>query len=411
MASRRKAALGFIVVTALIDVMGIGIIIPVMPRLIRELTGGGMAEAARWGGWMVFAYSLMLFLCSPLMGGLSDRFGRRPVLLASLFGFGIDYLFLSLAPSIGWLFVGRAIAGIFGGSLTTCSAYIADITPPEKRAQAFGLIGAVFAIGFILGPLAGGLLGSFGPRAPFEAAAVLTLVNWLYGLIILPESLAPEHRRPFDWKRANPVGSLARLRQYPIIAGLIVSLVLVQIAAMAIQVGWPYYTIEKFGWNERMIGISLAVVGLATGIVQAGLVRVAIPKLGMERCVYTGLGVYALGFFLFAAANRSWMMFAFTFVYCLGGIAGPALQGLISTQVPPNAQGELQGALVSLFSVTAIVGPPIMTNVFAYFTGPSAPFYFPGAALTLGGILVVVSAALARSSLHRPGSPALSTAG
>ena len=411
MASRRKAALGFIVVTALIDVMGIGIIIPVMPRLIRELTGGGMAEAARWGGWMVFAYSLMLFLCSPLMGGLSDRFGRRPVLLASLFGFGIDYLFLSLAPSIGWLFVGRAMAGIFGSSLTTCSAYIADITPPEKRAQAFGLIGAVFAIGFILGPLAGGLLGSFGPRAPFEAAAVLTLVNWLYGLIILPESLAPEHRRPFDWKRANPVGSLARLRQYPIIAGLIVSLVLVQIAAMAIQVGWPYYTIEKFGWNERMIGISLAVVGLATGIVQAGLVRVAIPKLGMERCVYTGLGVYALGFFLFAAANRSWMMFAFTFVYCLGGIAGPALQGLISTQVPPNAQGELQGALVSLFSVTAIVGPPIMTNVFAYFTGPSAPFYFPGAALTLGGILVVVSAALARSSLHRPGSPALSTAG
>jgi DHA1 family tetracycline resistance protein-like MFS transporter len=400
MPSQRKAALGFIVVTALIDVMGIGIIIPVMPKLITELTGGGMAEAARLGGWMVFAYSAMLFLCSPLMGGLSDRFGRRPVILASLFGFGIDYLFLSVAPSIAWLFVGRAIAGVFGGSLTTCSAYIADVTPPEKRAQAFGLIGAVFAVGFILGPLAGGLLGSLGPRAPFQAAAVLALVNWLYGLFILPESLAPEHRRPFDWKRANPIGSLAHLGHYPLIAGLIVSLVLVQVAGFAVQVGWPYYTIEKFGWDEKMIGVSLAVVGLATGIVQAGLVRLAIPKLGMERCVYTGLGVYAVGYFLFAAATRSWMMFAFTFVYCLGGIAGPALQGLVSTQVPPNAQGELQGALVSLFSVTAIIGPPIMTNVFAFFTGPSAPFYFPGAALALGGVLVVISALLARSSLH-----------
>jgi len=407
MASRRKAALGFIVVTALIDVMGIGIIIPVMPRLISELTGGGMAEAARWGGWMVFAYSLMLFLCSPLMGGLSDRFGRRPVLLASLFGFGVDYIFLSFAPSIWWLFVGRAIAGVFGGSLTTCSAYIADVTPPEKRAQSFGLIGAVYAAGFILGPLIGGLLAPLGSRAPFEAAAVLTLLNWLYGLFILPESLAPENRRPFDWKRANPIGSLARLGKYPVIAGLIVSLVLVQIAAFAVQVGWPYYTIEKFGWDERMIGVSLAVVGVATAIVQAGVVRLAIPRLGMERCVYTGLGIYAVGYFLFAAATRSWMMFVFTFVYCLGGIAGPALQGLISTQVPPNAQGELQGALVSLFSLTAIVGPPIMTNVFAFFTGPSAPVYFPGAALTLGGVLILISAALARSSLHKPKSAAL----
>ena len=235
MASQRKAALGFILVTVLIDVMGIGIIIPVMPKLVSQLTGGGMSEAARWGGWMVFAYALMLFICSPFMGGLSDRFGRRPVLLASLFGFGIDYLFLSFAPTIGWLFVGRAVAGMMGASMTTCSAYIADITPPEKRAQSFGLIGAVFAIGLTLGPLLGGLLGSFGPRAPFVAAAVLTLVNWLYGLLILPESLAPANRRPFEWSRANPVGSLRNLGRYPVIAGLAASLVLVQIAVFAVQ--------------------------------------------------------------------------------------------------------------------------------------------------------------------------------
>jgi DHA1 family tetracycline resistance protein-like MFS transporter len=410
MATQRKAALGFILVTVLLDVMGMGIIIPVMPKLVSHLTGGGMSEAARWGGWMVFAYALMLFVCSPLMGGLSDRFGRRPVLLASLFGFGIDYLFMAFAPTIGWLFVGRAIAGMMGASMTTCSAYIADSTPPEKRAQSFGLIGAVFAIGLTLGPLLGGLLGSFGPRAPFIAAAVLTLLNWLYGLLILPESLAPANRRPFDWRRANPVGSLRNLARYPVIAGLASSLVLVQIAVFAVNVGWPYYTIEKFGWNERMIGASLAVVGLATGLVQGGLVRLAIPKLGLERCVYTGLGFYAVGYFLFAAATRSWMMFAFTFIYCLGGIAGPALQGIVSTQVPPNAQGELQGGLISLLSLTAIAGPPIMTNVFSYFTGPTAPFYFPGAALTLGGILIMVSAVLARSSLRRTravGSPSV----
>jgi len=293
--------------------------------------------------------------------------------------------------------------------MTTASAYIADITPPEKRAQSFGLIGAVFAIGFTLGPVLGGLLGSLGPRAPFVAAAILTLVNWLYGLLVLPESLAPANRRPFEWKRANPVGSLGRLGKYPVIAGLVLSLVLVQIAVFAVQVGWPYYTIEKFGWNERMIGFSLAVVGLGTGIVQGGLVRVAIPRLGLERSIYTGLGFYALGYFLFAAATKSWMMFAFTFVYCLGGIAGPALQSIVSSQVPPNAQGELQGGLISLLSLTAIVGPLIMTNVFSYFTGRSAPFYFPGAALTLGGILIMVSAALARSSLKRTRTAAAPT--
>ena len=401
MSSQRTPALGFILVTLLIDVTGLGIIIPVMPKLITHLTAGTMSEAARWGGWMTFSYAAMQFFFAPIMGGLSDRFGRRPVLLASLFGFGLDYIFMAIAPTIWWLFVSRIIAGIMGASFTTASAYIADVSPPEKRAQNFGMIGAVFGMGFILGPLVGGLLGPYGARVPFIASAVLALVNWLYGYFVLPESLGAENRRPFEWKRANPMGSLRSIRKYPVVLGLVGSLVLLQIAAHAVQSNWSYYTIEKFHWNERMVGLSIAMIGLAVGVVQGGLIRVIIPKLGPVRSVYIGLGVYSLGFFLFAAATATWMMFAFTAVYCLGGIAGPALQGLISGQVPPNEQGELQGGLTSLMSLTAIVGPLLMANTFSWFTGPNAPFYFPGAALTLGGILTLIGALMARSSLHR----------
>ena len=401
MSSKRIPALGFILVTLLIDVTGLGIIIPVMPKLITHLTAGTMSEAARWGGWMTFSYAAMQFFCAPIMGALSDRFGRRPVLLASLFGFGLDYVFMAVAPTIWWLFLSRIIAGVMGASFTTASAYIADVSPPEKRAQNFGMIGAVFGMGFILGPLVGGLLGPYGARVPFIASAILTLINWLYGYFVLPESLAPEHRRRFEWKRAHPAASLSNLRRYPVILGLVASLVLVQIAAHSVQSNWSYYTIEKFQWNERMVGLSIAMVGLAVGVVQGGLIRVIIPKLGQIRSVYAGLGLYSLGFFLYAAATATWMMFAFTVVYCLGGIAGPAIQGLISGQVPPNEQGELQGALTSLMSLTAIVGPPLMANTFAWFTGPSAPFYFPGAALTLGGILTLIGAIMARNSLTR----------
>ena len=405
MARQRSAALGFILVTLLIDVTGFGIIIPVMPKLLTELTGGTMSDAARIGGWMMFAYSLMQFACAPIMGALSDRFGRRPVLLASLFGFGVDYLFLALAPSVAWFFVGRVVAGMMGASFTTGAAYIADVSPPEKRAQNFGMIGAVFGLGFIIGPLIGGMLGSYGSRVPFMAAAVLALLNWLYGYFVLPESLGLENRRKFEWSRANPVGSLAHLRRYPIILGLIGSLVLIQIAAFAVQSNWSYYTMEKFHWTEKMVGLSLAAVGLAAGLVQGVLVRGIIPRLGLPRSVYVGLGLYALGFTLFALASQTWMMFAFIGVYCLGGIAGPALQGIISTQVKANEQGELQGALTSLMSATAIIGPLLMANVFAYFTGPKAPVYLPGAALLLGGMLSLVSAMLARRSLKRTTAP------
>lgn len=401
MKSFRAPAMWFILVTLLIDVAGLGLIIPVMPKLITHLTGGSMSDAARWGGWMTFAYAGMQFFCAPVMGALSDRFGRRPVLLASLFGFGLDYLFMAFAPTVGWLFVGRLIAGVMGASFTTGAAYIADVSPPEKRAQNFGMIGAVFGLGFIIGPLAGGLLGQYGARVPFIAAASLALVNWLFGFFVLPESLKPEHRRAIYWKRANPVGSVANLRRYPVVFGLIASLVLVQIAAHAVQSNWSYYTIEKFHWTERTVGASLAVVGLAVAIVQGGLIRTVIPRFGQQRSVYVGLMFYSVGFFLYAFATSTWMMFAFTAIYCMGGIAGPAIQGLISGQVPPNEQGQLQGALTSMMSVTSIIGPLLMANVFAWFSGPRAPFYFPGAALALGGVLTLVSAALARSSLRR----------
>lgn len=401
MFGHRKAALGFIFVTLLIDVIGFGIIIPVMPKLIQELTGGTLAQASSYGGWLLFAYAFMQFICAPIVGNLSDQFGRRPILLASLFGFGIDYLFMAFAPTLAWLFFGRTVAGIMGASFTTASAYIADVSTPEKRAQNFGIIGAAFGLGFIIGPLVGGLVGAYGTRIPFFVSAGLTLINWLYGFFILPESLSTENRRKFEWKRANPVGSLRALKRFPIIMGMVVSLVLVYISSHAVQTNWSYYTIEKFQWSERMIGISLAVVGIVFAIVQGGLIRVIIPKLGQERSVYMGLGLYAIGYFLYAFATESWMMFAITIPYCLGGIAGPALQGIISNQVPANEQGELQGALTSLMSVTMIIGPLVMTQIFYFFTRVDTPMYLPGAPMILGGVLTVISALLARRSLKR----------
>jgi DHA1 family tetracycline resistance protein-like MFS transporter len=400
MSEFRKAALSFIFVTVLVDVIGFGIIIPVMPALIQELIGGDISTASAYGGWLMFAYAIMQFVCAPILGNLSDRYGRRPVLLFSLLGFGIDYIFLALAPSIAWLFVGRVIAGITGASFTTASAYVADISAPDKRAQNFGMIGAAFGLGFIAGPLIGGLLGQFGSRVPFIAAAVLTLLNWLYGYFVLPESLSPEKRRPFDWKRANPVGSLVQLRKYPAISGLVVSLTLVYIAAHAVQSTWSYYGIGKLGWDEKMVGYSLAFIGFMIALVQGGLIRIIIPKLGQERSLYIGLFLFSIGMVLFAFASTTWMMFLFTFVYCLGGIAGPSIQGIISGHVPPNEQGELQGALTSLMSATSIFGPPLMTGLFARFTRPSAPLHFPGAPFIMGAILLLISALLAFRSLH-----------
>ncbi len=409
--SKRTPAIGFIFITLLLDVTGFGIIIPVIPKLISELIGGNLSQAATYGGWLMFSYAIVQFFFSPVIGNLSDRFGRRPVLLGSLLGFGIDFLITAFAPTIGWLFLGRTLAGVTGASMTTATAYIADVSAPEKRAQNFGLIGAAFGLGFIIGPVIGGVLGQYGSRIPFFAAAGLAFLNFLYGYFILPESLKPEDRRPFDWKRANPVGSLLHIKKYPVILGLVASLVLLYIAAHATQSTWTYFTMERFGWNEAMVGYSLGAVGLLVAIVQGGLIRVINPWLGQKRSVYAGLILYAIGFTLFAFASQGWMMFAFLVPYCLGGIAGPALQGIISGQVPSNEQGELQGALTSLVSLTTIVGPVLMTNLFAYFTGHNAPFYFPGAAFFTGAILTVISVLLAMRSLQHYVEPGRSTPG
>ena len=399
MAETRKAALGFIFITLLLDVIGFGIIIPVMPDLIRELIGGNLSQASVYQGWMMFAYAIMQFIFSSVLGNLSDRYGRRPVLLFALFGFGLDYLILAFAPSITWLFIGRILSGITGASFTTATAYIADISTPENRAKNFGMIGAAFGLGFIIGPALGGLLGQYGTRIPFFVSAGLALLNGLYGFFVLPESLKPENRRAFDWKRANPIGSLRNLGRYPVILGLVGAYVCISIAGFAAQSTWTYFTMEKFQWNKAWVGYSLAFVGFMVAIVQGGLIRFINPLLGQKRSVYFGLILSAVGFTLFAFASQGWMMFVFLVPYCLGGIAGPALQGIISNQVPANEQGELQGALTSLVSLTSIVGPLLMTNLFAYFTGNRGPFYFPGAPFLMGAALTVLSVVLAMRSL------------
>jgi len=396
-----QAALGFIFVTILIDVIGFGIIIPVLPKLIQHLTHGSLSEAAIYAGLLAFAYAAMQFLFSPMIGNLSDKFGRRPVLLSSLLGFGIDYLFLAFAPTVGWLFVGRVIAGITGASFTTANAYIADISTPEKRAANFGLVGVAFGVGFILGPAIGGFLGNFNTQYPFMAAAALALLNAAYGYFILPESLAIENRRPFSWLRANPIGSLMQLNKYKKVFGLALSLFLVYFAVQSVQSVWTFYTIQKFQWNSAMVGYSLAFVGLMVALVQGGLIRFIIPKLGQERSIWIGLLLYSIGLFFFAFASKGWMMFAILVPYCLGGIAGPALQGYMSNSVPANEQGELQGGLTSLISLSSIFGPFVMASAFSFFTSKGAPFQFPGAPFVLGAILMLASTFLAIRSFKR----------
>jgi DHA1 family tetracycline resistance protein-like MFS transporter len=381
----------FILITVLIDVIGIGIIIPIMPSLYQELTGGSVSEASQYSAYLVFLYALMQFIFSPIIGGLSDQFGRRPVLLFSLFAFGLDYVFLALAPNIVWLFVGRTIAGIAGASFSTANAYIADITEPEKRAQSFGMIGAAFGIGFIIGPSLGGILGEYGNRIPFWVSAGLTLLNWLYGYFILPESLKPENRRKFDFKRANPIGSLMNLKKFPYIFALVLSLFLVNIARFATEGTWSFYTIEKFGWTKMEVGLSLGFVGLMVAIVQGGLIRVIIPKFGQEKSLYYGLAINAIGQLGFAFASHSWMMYAIMVPFAFGGLAGPSFQGIISSHVAVNEQGELQGGLTSLMSVATIIGQPLMLGLFRHFTRPDTSVYFPGAPFLLASVLTIIS--------------------
>jgi len=401
MKKRKEKALIFIFITILIDITGLGIIIPVVPGLITNLIDGSISDAAKYAGWLMFSYASLQFLFAPILGGLSDQYGRRSIILLSLFGFGINYLVMALAPSITWLFIGRIFQGIMGASITTASAYIADISTPEKRAQNFGLIGAAFGLGFIIGPVIGGLLVQYGARVPFYAGAIFTFVNVLYGYFFLPESLPKNNRRNFSFSRANPIGTLKALNKYPVVTGLIISLVLFNIAAHATQSTWAYYTIERFDWNEKWVGYSLGFVGLMAAIVQGGLIRIIIPKIGNVYGVYFGMIFYIIGLVLFAFANQGWMMFAFMIPYALGGIAGPAFQGIMTNKIQADQQGELQGGLTSLISITAIIGPPLMTNLFSYYTNPTTNIYFPGAPFMLGAFLSIIGLINAYNYLSR----------
>ncbi len=398
---RKKSTLGFIFITILIDCIGFGIIIPVLPNLIKEISGKPLADASEYGGLLLVAYSVAQFIFSPIVGGLSDKFGRRPILLISLFGLGVDYIFLSFAPTLAWLFVGRIIAGITGASFTTAMAYIADISTPEKKAQNFGMVGVAFGIGFIIGPLIGGLFSDMGLRVPFMISAGLALVNWLYGYFILPESLTKEKRREFSWKRANPIGSMVSVSKYPAIIGLVVALLLLFIASHSVQSNWGYYVIEKFKWDPSMIGYSLSVVGVAVAIVQGGLIRIVIPKIGNKNAIILGLVLYIIGFTCFAFAPNGLMMMIFIVPYCLAGIGNPAMQSIISNQVPDNAQGEIQGIVTSMQSAGAILGPFSMAYIFAHFIAKNSPIYFPGAPFIFSVLLTSIALIIAIFTLRK----------
>lgn len=398
-----KKALLFIFVTILIDCIGIGIIIPVMPKLIQSLSSTNVSDAASIGGWLSVSYAIMQFIMSPVLGGLSDRFGRRPVLLISMLGLGIDFIFLFLAPTLAWLFVGRIIAGICGASFTTASAYIADISTKENRAQNFGMIGAAFGVGFIIGPALGSLFSTFGVRVPFLVAACFSLLNFIYGYFVLPESLGVENRRKFNWKRANPIGSLLHLKKHKTILGLIAALTFIYIAGHAMQSTWTFITMEKFKWSEKIVGYSISFVGISIAIVQGGLIKKANNLFGIKRSVYVGLFLQIIGFTLFAFAWQDWMMFAIMLPFAMGGIAGPSMQSIMTSQVAANEQGELQGAVTSLISLTSIIGPLLMTSLFTFFTGTNSPIYFPGIPFLTGAMLTVVSFIIVLIALKKYG--------
>jgi DHA1 family tetracycline resistance protein-like MFS transporter len=326
-----------------------------------------------------------------LLGNLSDRFGRRPILLVSLFAFGIDYIIMGMAPTLLWLYLGRVLAGIAGATGSTANAYVADVSSAEEKAQNFGLIGAAWGLGFIVGPVIGGILGEFGSRLPFFAAAGLAFLNMAYGFLILPESLPKEARRSFSLKRANPVGAVFQMRLYPVVFGLIGVMLLIQIAHDANPSVWTYYTIEKFNWSTKEIGYSLGFVGVMITLVQGGLIRVVIPRFGEFRTVYLGLTLMAIGFVGFSISDVGWLMYVFILPFSMAGLAFPAIRSIMSNRVPENVQGELQGALTSLVSLTAIASPIIMTNLFGYFSRQDTLIYFPGAPFLVAGLLVIAA--------------------
>lgn len=415
-----KPAVRFIFITLMIDMLGIGLIIPVAPKLVEHLSGADVrsvligqnvdrsieARAGPTVGVLTATYAAMMFLFAPLLGGLSDRFGRRPVVLIALLGSGIDFFAQAVSPNLLWLFITRALNGVSGANATVASAYVADVTPPEKRAAAFGLIGAAFGLGFIFGPLIGGTLGNYNIRLPFVAAGVLTLVNWVYGMFVLPESLPPERRRAFSWKRANPIGALHGLGRYPLVAGLAASIFLLNLAQFGLHVTWVFYTSRKFGWGPQHVGVSLAVVGFGAVAVQAGLARKIIPRIGEKRALLLGIALGVCAFAAYGLATEGWMMYCIILIASLGGIGGMAAQSMISKGIRHDEQGEVQGALASLQSIAQILGPIIGGGVYGYFISEHAPVYLPGAPFFVGAAIsflgLLVAAWALRAGTEHP---------
>lgn len=394
-ASFSRNALAFIFITVLINMTGFGVIVPVMPDLIMEITGEGRAYAAQWGGILSVVYAAMQFVMSPILGALSDRYGRRPVILGSLIAYSFDFLLLALAPNLFVLVLARVLSGAFSATFTTANAYIADIAPPEKRAANFGLMGAAFGLGFIVGPLIGGLVGeTYGPRAPFYLVAALGLINFVYGSIFLPETLKLENRRAFDWRRANMFGSLAQFRRYPEVLPVALSVFLFQIGHWSFPSVWAYYAGEKFAWGAKEIAYSLAAVGLAAAIVQGGLTRVITPRLGERGAAFMSLSVATLVYGFYGVIDEGWMVYALIPIGAFAGLTIPSLQGVMSRALPPDAQGELQGAVAGVTGLSMIIGPYVMTQTFAAFAAPGSP-------VTLGPVTIAAEGA----PIYLPGAP------
>lgn len=399
---KHSAALGFIFITIFIDVLGLGIIIPVLPKLLEALGHIDVAEASRYIGLLTFVYASMQFLFAAVMGNLSDRYGRRPILLISLFGFAIDYLVMAFAPTISWLFAGRTIAGICGASTSTATAYIADISTGDKRSANFGMVGAASALGLILGVGLGAYLGAINLKYPFLAAAGFAFSNGLYGFFVLPESLPLKHRRRFEWKRSNPFSALVRTyKKQPALAVLLSATAIVYIAQKAVEYLLSTFLYEKFQWTMVSVGHLGLFIGLVLVAIQAGLIRYTIPKFGHRKNIIAGLIFYALGLLLISFANQGWMMYVFMVPYCLGGISGPALQGMATEKVPSNEQGELQGAFAILNSISLIIGPLLLSYVFFFFTKKIDGVYFPGAPYLLSSILMLISTIIAVRSFRK----------
>lgn len=400
----RPAALVFIFITVALDILAIGIIIPVLPHLVADFLGGDLVSAATTVGWFSTLFALMQFLFSPLLGALSDRFGRRPVILLSNLGLGLDYVFMALAQTLPLLVIGRLISGITSASISTAGAYIADVTPPEKRAAGFGLLGAAFGLGFVIGPALGGLLAGSDPRLPFWVAAALSLTNFCYGFFVLPESLPKDKRAALVLKRANPVGSLLLLKRYPQVFGLAGVVLLSNLAHIVLPATFVLYADYRFGWDAWDVGLCLAVVGVCSALVQGGLVRRVVARIGEFRALLTGLTMGAIGFAAYGYAPDGRWFFAAIPLMALWGLAGPAAQGMMTRQVDPAEQGRLQGALTSLTGLVGIFGPQVFAQTFAWFISPAAPFVLPGAAFHLAAVCLAFALLLAWrvGRVHRP---------